>query len=89
MDYNLDTVLVALVFHREAEGGSQSSVTAFANSLFNRFDAHIRQGATNAGLTLTADQRTSIAAMAQMLPGSSARQRALDAVATFVSLLAS
>jgi len=89
VDYNLDTVLVALVFHREVEGSSQNSVTAFANSLFNRFDAHIRQGAAGAGLTVTADQRTAIAAMALMRPGTSPKQRALDAVATYISLLAS
>ena len=87
MDYNLDIVAVALVFHREVDGGSESSVTAFATSLFNRFDAHIRQAATGAGLTFTADQRTAIAAMALMIPGTSPKQRARDAVATFVSLL--
>ena len=86
MDYNLDIVLIALVFHREREGGTTSSVSSFANILFNRFDHHIRQGATDAGIALTADQRTVIAATALMLPGTS-KERAREALAQFVGFL--
>jgi UPF0716 family protein affecting phage T7 exclusion len=89
MDYNLDIVLIALVFHREVEGGGSSSVSAFATSLFNRFDNHIRQGAASAGITLTADQRTVIAAIALMVPGTTSKERALEALATFMALLGS
>jgi hypothetical protein len=89
VDYNLDIVLAALVFHREIQGGSTSSVTTFANSLFNRFDAHIRQGAVDAGITLTADQRTVVATVALMLPGTTSKERAREALATYISFLGS
>ncbi|HEY3045505.1 MAG TPA: hypothetical protein VGJ39_15855 [Vicinamibacterales bacterium] len=90
MDYNLDMMLIALVAHREFDGGGESSVTDYATDLFNRYNAHIVKAANDAGLTpLDADQRSVIAAIAPMVPGTTAKDRAKEAVANYVMLLAS
>jgi hypothetical protein len=44
MDYDLDIILIALVAHRQFEGGSEDSVTAYANDLFDRYNKTYRQG---------------------------------------------
>jgi hypothetical protein len=87
MDYNLETILVALVAHRLFDGGTESSVTAFANDLFARFDDRIRQRAGTLNLSLSPDDRTVIAAIASLL-GGAADDAAQDALSTFVKLFA-
>jgi hypothetical protein len=87
MDYDLDIILIALVAHRQFEGGSEKSVTAYANDLFDRYNKHIVKAASGAGLDLDAKQRSVVAAIAAMMPGTTAKDQALDAVAIYVDLL--
>jgi|KBSMisStaDraftv2_1062788.scaffolds.fasta_scaffold3109980_1 hypothetical protein len=87
MDYDLDIMLIALVAHREFDGGSENSVTDYATTLFNRYDGHIIKAAAAAGVPLDATKRSAIAAIATMVPGTTAKDSALEAVAVYVSLL--
>ena len=87
MDYDLDIILIALVAHRRFEGGSEDSVTAYANDLFDRYNRHIVKAAGDAGLDFDARQRSVVAAIAAFTPGATAKDQALDAVATYIDLL--
>jgi hypothetical protein len=86
MDYNLQIMLIALVAHRQFEGGHEDNVTDYATDLFNRFDAHIVKAADDAGITLDTDQRSVVASIAAMVPGVTAEDSAMEAVATYVLL---
>ena len=87
MDYDLDIILIALVAHRQFEGGSEDSVTAYANDLFDRYNKHIVKAAGDAGLDFDARERSVVATIAAFMPGATAKDQALDAIATYVDLL--
>lgn len=87
MDYDLDIILIGLVAHQNFEGGTEDSVAAYANDLFNRFNTHIVKAAASAGLDFDARDRSIIACIAAMTPGTTPKESALDAVATYVHLL--
>lgn len=87
MDYDLDVILIGLVAHQNFEGGSDDSVAAYASDLFNRFNAQIVKAATSAGLVFNPHERSIIACIAAMTPGTTAKQSAMDAVATYVHLV--
>ena len=87
MDYDLDVVLIALVGHRRFQGGTEHRVTAYANDLFDRYNKHIVKAAAGAGLALDEKQRSVVAAIAAFTPGTTAKDQALDAIATYVDLL--
>lgn len=89
MDYELDIILLGLVAHRRFDGGSESSVSAYANRLFARYDARIQQAAqsTSLGRPLTAHERSLVACIAGMI-GGTADDAARRAVATYIDLFA-
>jgi len=87
MDYDLDVIVIGLVAHQNFEGGSEDSVAAYARDLFNRFNAHIVKAAGGAGLAFNARERSIIACIAAMTPGTTAKQSAMDAVASYVHLV--
>ena len=89
MDYDLDIILIALFAHRHFEGGTDDSVTAYANDLFDRYNKHIVKAAGDAGLDLDEKQRSVVAAIAAFAPGTTAKDQALEAIATYVELLGS
>lgn len=89
MDYDLDIILIALVAHRRFDGGTETSNSAYANDLFNRYDRHIVKAAGDAAIELDARQRSIVAAIAALTPGTTARDQAMDALATYVELFAS
>ena len=89
MDYDLDIILIALAVHRHFNGGAEDSVAAYANDLFDRYNKHIVKAAGDAGFDFDAKARSVIAAIAAFTPGTTAKEQALDAVATYVDLLGS
>ena len=89
MDYDLDIILIALATHRHFDGGTEHSVAAYANDLFNRYNKHIVKAGGDAGFNFDAKERSVIAAIAAFTPGTTAKEQALDAVATYVDLLGS
>jgi hypothetical protein len=86
MDYGLDVIVIGLVAHQNFEGGTEDSVFTYANDLFNRFNTHIVKAAASAGLDFDARDRSIIACIAAMTPGTTAKESAMDAVATYVQL---
>ena len=86
MDYDLDVILIGLVAHQNFEGGTEDSVVAYANDLFNRFNTHIVKAAARAGLDFDARERGIIACIAAMTPGTTPKESAMDAVATYIQL---
>jgi hypothetical protein len=89
MDYDLDIILNALVSHRIFDGGTEDRVTDYATELFDRYDAHIVKAAGDAGIDLDARKRSVVASIAAMIPGTTAKQAAMDAVATYIQLFES
>jgi hypothetical protein len=89
MDYDLDIMLIALFAHREFDGGTEDSVAAYATDLFNRYNAHIVKAANDAGIELDARGRSVVASIAAMMPGTTAKESALDAVAGYIELFGS
>jgi hypothetical protein len=89
MDYDLDIMLIALFAHRRFDGGTEDSVADYATDLFNRYNSHIVKGAKDAGIALDARQRSVVASMAAMAPGTTAKESALDAVAGYIELFGS
>jgi hypothetical protein len=89
MDYDLDVILIGLVGHQHFEGGTEDSVVTYANDLFSRFNTHIVKAAASAGLDFDAHERSIIACIAAMMPGTTAKESAMDAVAAYVDLLGS
>jgi len=88
MDYNPQTLLIALVAHNEIEGGGNSNLTNFAQALFDRFNDLIVENSHDAGLSFDAEQRTVIASVA-LLFGGNDQDAAQEAVATYVDLFGS
>ena len=89
MDYDLDIILIALVAHRVFDGGTEEKVTDYADELFERYDDHIVKAAGNAGFDLDARKRSIVASIASMIPDATAKQAAMDAVATYIQLFES
>jgi hypothetical protein len=86
MDYDLDIMLIALFAHRRFDGGTEDSVANYATDLFNRYNSHIVKGAHDAGIALDARERSVVASIAAMTPGATAKDSALDAIASYIEL---
>lgn len=86
MDYKLEIILIALIAHRQIDGGQEESVTVYANDLFGRFDKHIRDAAEAANLDADETVRSILAAIATLVPGGTPKECAREAVATYVDL---
>lgn len=89
MDYDLDIILIALVAHLQFEGGTEDSISAYANDLFDRYNKHIVKAAGDAAIDLDERQRSVVAAIAALTPGATARDQAMDAVAAYIELFGS
>jgi hypothetical protein len=89
MDYDLDIILIALVAHQVFDGGTEDKVTDYAAELFDRYNAHIVKAAGDAGFDLNARKRSVVASIAAMIPATTAKEAAMDAVATFIQLFES
>ena len=83
MAYEAKFVLLGF-FSQNQTAGTQQQRDQFGDDALNRFDQHITDAASQAGLTLSDESRSIIAMMATMAPGSAPKTKAGQAVKAYV-----
>jgi hypothetical protein len=82
-DYLAKYMLIGF-FAQNQEAGSKEERDEFRDDIFTRFDHHIVEAATQAGLELSEESRSIMAVLASMAPGGSPKARAGNAVRAYV-----
>jgi hypothetical protein len=81
-DYLAKYVLIGF-FKQNQVAGTKEKRDEFRDDIFARFDHHIVDAATEAGLELSEESRSIMAVMASMAPGASPKAKAGQAVRAY------
>lgn len=82
-DYLAKYVLLAY-YGQNQEAGTSEERNAFREDIFARFDHHIVDAATRAGLEVSEESRSIMAVLATLAPGASPKTRAGQAVKAYL-----
>lgn len=82
-DYLAKYVLLAY-YRQNQEAGTSEERDAFREDIFARFDHHIVDAATQAGLEVSEESRSIMAVLATLAPGASPKTRAGQAVKAYL-----
>jgi hypothetical protein len=85
-EYVEEYMFLAYYFENQ-KAGTQNQRDKFTETLFSDYDAEIRTRATNAGVPVTKDSRSMMAALARLSPGNSTATQAGNGVALYQKFL--
>jgi hypothetical protein len=83
-DYLAKFVLIGF-FAQNQSAGTKEERDEFRDDIFTRFNHHIVEAATQAGLDLSEESRSIMAVLASMAPGASPKSRAANAVRAYLN----
>ena len=71
-------------YAQDQKAGTREERDQFSQNMFDRFDHHIVEAATKAGLELSEESRSIMAVMASMAPGGPPKAKAGNAVKAYL-----